>query len=192
MAAYARDVILTGNGREAAKIKGILGDKQEIERAEQRLELLKRVPANTLSADVAGLIPQQHIAQIFQVIDASRPIVGSAQRSTLVRGVAHATRGSTHAPVVAVQTTQKTEAGNRAWTSSMVTATASHLPRRRRPLLAGDQLVDAGRARPVVPARRGRLRAEDGAGRGAGAAALGVLEQHRVARWRRRRRSRSS
>ena len=57
MAAYARDVILTGNGREAAKIKGILGDKQEVERAEQRLQLLKRTPANTLSGDVPGLIP---------------------------------------------------------------------------------------------------------------------------------------
>ena len=35
MAAYARDVILTGNGREAAKIKGILGDNSEVDRAEQ-------------------------------------------------------------------------------------------------------------------------------------------------------------
>ena len=78
MAAYARDVILTGNGREAAKIKGILGDKQEIERAEQRLQLLKRTPANTLSSDVPGLIPNQHIDQIFQVIDSSRPLVASA------------------------------------------------------------------------------------------------------------------
>ena len=78
MAAYARDVILTGNGREAAKIKTNLGDKQEIERAEQRLQLLKRTPANTLTSDVAGLLPQQHIAQIFQVIDSSRPIVASA------------------------------------------------------------------------------------------------------------------
>ena len=28
MASYARDVILTGNGREASKIKGVLGDRQ--------------------------------------------------------------------------------------------------------------------------------------------------------------------
>ena len=111
MASYARDVIITGNGREAAKIKGILGDKQEIERAEQRLELLKRTPANTLSSDVAGLTPQQHIEQIFQVIDSSRPIVGSASRSTLVRGVLSYPQIDT-SPVVAVQATQKTEAGN--------------------------------------------------------------------------------
>ena len=54
MASYARDVILTGNGREASKIKAILGDKQEIDRAEQRLQLLKRTPANTLSGTCPG------------------------------------------------------------------------------------------------------------------------------------------
>ena len=86
MAAYARDVILTGNGREAAKIKGVLGDNAEVDRAESRLQLLKRVPANTLSCDVAGLIPQQHIAQIFQVIQTSRPLVASAQQANLERG----------------------------------------------------------------------------------------------------------
>ena len=87
MASYARDVIITGNGREASKIKGILGDKAELERAESRLQLLKRTPANTLSSDVAGLIPQQHIAEIFQVIQTSRPLVASAQQTDLVRGV---------------------------------------------------------------------------------------------------------
>ena len=54
MAEYARDVVITGNGREASKIKGILGDNAEIDRAESRLQLLKRTPANTLSANVAG------------------------------------------------------------------------------------------------------------------------------------------
>ena len=87
MAAYARDVILTGTGREAGKIAAQLGDKTEVERAKERLQLLKRTPANTLSSDVPGLIPDQHIAQIFQVIDTSRPIVASAQRASLERGV---------------------------------------------------------------------------------------------------------
>jgi hypothetical protein len=124
MAAYARDVILTGNGREAAKIKGVLGDKAELERAEQRLQLLKRVPANTLSSDVEGLQPDQHIAQIFQVIDTSRPIVQSAQRSTLVRGTLAYPRVD-QAPVVAVQAAEKTEAGNQNMEIPMVTTTAS-------------------------------------------------------------------
>ena len=124
MAAYARDVILTGNGREAAKIKGIVGDAGEIERAEQRLQLLKRTPANTLSSDVAGLIPDQHIAQIFQVIDNSRPLIATAQRTSLVRGVISYPRVDA-SPVVAVQGTEKTEAGNTGMDVSMQTATAS-------------------------------------------------------------------
>ncbi len=124
MAEFARDVILTGQGREASKIKGILGDNQEIERAEQRLQLLKRVPANTLSSNVPGLIPQQHIAQIFQVIDTSRPLVATAQRTTLVRGTLAYPRVDTK-PVVAVQASEKTEAGNTGLAISMQTTTAS-------------------------------------------------------------------
>jgi hypothetical protein len=124
MAAYARDVILTGNGREASKIKGILGDNQEIDRAEQRLELLKRTPANTLSSNVAGLTPAQHIDQIFQVIDSSRPLVATAQRADLVRGQLSYPRVDTK-PVVAVQSAEKTEAGNTGLAVSMQTTTAS-------------------------------------------------------------------
>lgn len=124
MAAYARDVILTGQGRETGRIAAQLGEPSEIERAKQRLQLLKRTPANTLSSDVAGLIPPQHISQIFQVIDSSRPIVESAQRSSLERGVLTYPSIDTP-PVVAVQTTQKTEAGNTGMAISMVTATAT-------------------------------------------------------------------
>ena len=179
MASYARDVILTGNGREAAKIKGQLGDKQEVERAEQRLQLLKRTPANTLSGDVPGLIPDQHIAQIFQVIDSSRPLVASAQSTTLVRGTL-SYPNITSSPIVSVQASEKTEAGNVGLDVAMVTATASTYLGGGDLSLAGHQLVDPGRAGLVVPARRGRLRPEDRAGRRAGDAALGLLEQHRL------------
>lgn len=124
MAEYARDVIITGNGREAAKIKGILGDAAEIERAEHRLNLIKRVPANTLSSNVGGLIPQQHIAQIFQVIDDSRPLVASAEKTSLVRGTLAYPKVTTR-PVVAVQGSEKTEAGNTGMVIDMLTTTAS-------------------------------------------------------------------
>lgn len=124
MASYARDVILTGNGREAGKIAAQVGDRTEIQRASERLQLLKRVPANTLSSDVAGLTPPQHIAQIFQVIDNSRPLVESGQRVALERGTLTYPQVDTP-PVVAVQTTQKTEAGNTGMDISMVTKTAS-------------------------------------------------------------------
>ena len=79
---------------------------------------------------MAGLIPQQHIAQIFNVIDSSRPIVASASRTTLVRGVI-AYPNITASPVVAVQAAEKTEAGNTGMDVAMVTVHRQHLPRRR-------------------------------------------------------------
>jgi hypothetical protein len=124
MATYARDVILTGSGRISGQIAAQMGDKQEIEAARMRLELLKRTPANTLSSNVGGLTPQQHIAQIFQIIQTARPIVESAQRATLERGVLSYPVVATR-PVVAVQSTQKTEAGNTGMVINMSTATAS-------------------------------------------------------------------
>ena len=124
MAAYARDVILTSSGREAAKIQAQLGDKQEIQRAAERLELMKRAPATTLTSDLAGLNPPQHIAQIFQVINTSRPLVESGQRVDLDKGTLTYPQVDA-TPVVAVQGTQKTEAGNTGMDISMVTKTAS-------------------------------------------------------------------
>jgi hypothetical protein len=123
MAAYARDVILTGQGREVSKIAANVA-KPDREAAAQRLELAMRSPANTLTSDVAGLLPPQHIAQIFQVIDTSRPIVQSAQRAALERGVLTYPQVDA-SPVVAVQGSEKTEAGNTGMDISMQTATAS-------------------------------------------------------------------
>lgn len=124
MAAYARDVILTRDGRVTSQIQAQFASPEEIMAAKERLELAKRTPANTLSSNVAGLIPDQHIAQIFQVIDASRPIVQSAQKANLERGVLQYPRLDTP-PVVAVQSAEKTEAGNTGMAISMQTATAS-------------------------------------------------------------------
>jgi len=123
MAAYARDVILTGQGREVSKIAANVA-KPDREAAAQRLELAQRTPANTLTSDVGGLLPPQHIAQIFQVIDTSRPIVQSAQRAALERGVLTYPQVDA-SPVVAVQGSEKTEAGNTGMDISMQTATAS-------------------------------------------------------------------
>jgi len=125
MAAYARDVILTGHGRVAGQIQAQVGDKTELQRAQERLELIKRAPANTLSSNVGGLIPPQHIAQIFQVIDTSRPLVESAgNRVGLDRGTVTYPVVSTP-PVVAVQSAEKSEAGNTGMVIDMVTKTAS-------------------------------------------------------------------
>jgi hypothetical protein len=123
MAAYALDVILTRGSTECAKIAAQFGDKSFVEAAAQRLDLLKRTPANTLSSNVGGLIPPEHISQIFQVIDSSRPLVAAAPSTGLVRGTLTYPRVDTR-PVVAVQSSEKTEAGNTGMAVSMQTATA--------------------------------------------------------------------
>lgn len=124
MAAFARDVILTRSSTICSQIQQQLGDKNEIEKANERLSLLKRTPANTLSSDVTGISVAQHIDQIFQVIDTSRPIVASATRADLVRGQLTYPSVDTR-PVVAVQSSEKTEAGNTKMAVSLKTATAS-------------------------------------------------------------------
>ena len=114
------------HARGAVASKGIGQD--EIQRAKDRLaafEQIERTPATTLTSDIAGLSPPQHIAQIFQVINANRNLVDAAgikvnlNRLTVTYPQLDAT------PVVAVQGTQKTEAGNTGLDVSMVTKTAS-------------------------------------------------------------------
>lgn len=122
-ATYARDYILTRDFKTSSAIAQRVGS-DEVLAARERLQLLKRTPANTLSSNVEGLIPDQHIAQIFQVIDTSRPLVASASRSTLERGTLTYPK-ITQRPLVAVQSTEKTEAGNQGMVVEMQTATAS-------------------------------------------------------------------
>lgn len=123
-AGYARDWILAkATGPIAEQIRGRAGGDDARHAARERLTKM-RTPANTLSGDVAGLIPDQHIAQIYQVIDDSRPIVASATRAALERGRLSFPK-VTQRPVVAVQTTQKTEAGNQAMNVTMVESTGS-------------------------------------------------------------------
>ena len=97
-ASYARDMILSKETTICSRIAQEAGGQSEVLKARERLELLKRTPANTLSSNVAGLNPPQHIAQIFQVIDKSRPLVarGTADR-TSSPGHAHVPVGR-HAP----------------------------------------------------------------------------------------------
>lgn len=124
MAHYARDVILTANGQVCSKIAAQFGSEHEVVAARERLQLAKRTPADTLSSNVAGLQPAQHIAQIFQVIDRSRPLVTAASRTTLERGTLTYPSVDTR-PLVQVQNTEKSEAGNQGMAVSMKTATAS-------------------------------------------------------------------
>ena len=125
MAAFARDVLLTHKDRHVrAQVDGNISP-DEVKRAAQRLEALERTPATTLTSDLAGLNPPQHIAQIFQVIDSSRPLVSAAGiKANLNKGtVTYPQVDGT--PVVDVQATQKTEAGNVGMDISLVTANAT-------------------------------------------------------------------
>jgi hypothetical protein len=124
-ATFARDYILArGPGQSSEQIRSLAGGDDAAKMARERLLRMQRTPANTLSSNVLGLQPEQHIAQIFQVIDDSRPLVASATRATLNRGSLTFPQIVTR-PVVAVQATQKTEGGNQGMVINMVTATAS-------------------------------------------------------------------
>lgn len=123
-ASYARDYILTRPSEVCSKIATLAGGTEITNKAHERLLAAKRTPANTLTSDVPGLIPEQHISQIFQVINRGRPLVASAFNVALNRGSVTFPK-ITQRPLVAVQATQKTEAGNQKMTVAMTTATAS-------------------------------------------------------------------
>jgi hypothetical protein len=125
LSSYARDVLMTHSDRHVRAQVDSNVSKEEVNRAAERLAALERTPATTLTSDLAGLNPPQHIAQIFQVINNQRDLVNAAgvkvnlNKGTVTYPQVDAT------PVVAVQATQKTEAGNTGMDISMVTKTAS-------------------------------------------------------------------
>ena len=123
-ASYARDVIIARPGEQTSKIAQLAGGSEAIQAAAERLQMVKRTPANTLSANVAGLQPPQYIDQIFQVINKSRPLVNASPSTSLVRGTL-TYPAVTQRPVVSVQASEKTEAGNTGMVVGMQTTTAS-------------------------------------------------------------------
>ncbi len=126
MAVYARDVLLTNNDRHVrAAVDNAGVDPDEIKRAADRLAALERTPATTLTSDLAGLNPPQHIAQIFQDINTRRDLVNAAGVKANLNKLTVTYPQVDATPVVAVQGTQKTEAGNTGMDISMVTKTAS-------------------------------------------------------------------
>lgn len=101
-AEFARDAIVTRHAQIASRA----GDAKVVEAARERLT---RVPPNTLTSDVAGLLPGAHMAQIMDVIDNSRPLVASARQVDLDNGKLTYPK-ITGRPTVGKQATQKTEA----------------------------------------------------------------------------------
>jgi hypothetical protein len=123
-ATYARDIILTRGSTECSKIAQLAGGEDSILKARERLGLLQRVPANTLSSNVAGLQTPQYLDQIFQIINKNRNLVNSGMRTSLMRGTLTYPKVTTR-PVVSVQASQKVEAGNTGMVVDLVTQTAS-------------------------------------------------------------------
>lgn len=122
----AIDQLLTSKNRHARAHVGTKGvAPEDIQRAEARLESLERTPATTLTSDIAGLTPPQHIAEIFQIINNDRPLVEAAGVRRNLTNLVYTYPQLDASPVVAVQGTQKTEAGNTGMDVSMVTKTAS-------------------------------------------------------------------
>ena len=122
----AIDQLLTSTNRHARAHVGAKGVAQEdVQRAAQRLESLERTPATTLSSDIAGLTPPQHIAEIFQIINDDRPLVEAAGVKRNLTQLTYTYPQVDASPVVAAQGTQKTEAGNTGMDVSMVTKTAT-------------------------------------------------------------------
>jgi len=113
-AEYARDVIISRFDQIAQRS----GVPRHV--AAERIE---RVVANTLSADVAGLIPPQYLTTFAQIIDKSRPIVQTARRVSLTSGTL-SYPSITQRPTVAKQTTEKTELSSQKMTVAFVNVTA--------------------------------------------------------------------
>jgi len=100
-AAYARDALITRIDRI-----GALAGPELRERAAERLN---RVAVHTITSDVVGLTPPQHIAQIFETINRERPVVASTRQIGLTAGKL-TWPSVTARPTVAKQAVEKTEA----------------------------------------------------------------------------------
>lgn len=79
---------------------------------------LQRAVANTLTGDVPGLVPAQHLAQITDVINRSRPIVSNSRQVNLTSGKLTYPK-ITQRPIVGVQATEKTELPSQKMTVAM-------------------------------------------------------------------------
>jgi HK97 family phage major capsid protein len=92
--------------------------------ADEARERIQRTLENTTSTTVAGLVPPQHMAQIMDIIDNSRPVVASGRDVPLERGSLTYPK-ITGRPEVTLQSTEKTEGGTVNMDVDLETLTAS-------------------------------------------------------------------
>ena len=103
-AAFARDELIA---RFPMIANAAGGDKAKMEAVDR----LERALQNTLSSDVAGLLPPQHLAEIMDLINNARPVVATSRRVDLARGKMTYPKISGR-PAVIKQNTEKTQAGS--------------------------------------------------------------------------------
>ena len=115
-AQYARDELV----RRFDVISSRAGGPAERDRAAERLT---RAVANTITTDVPGLLPPQHLSQILEVIDKSRPLVQVSRKAPLTSGKVTYPR-ITGRPVVGVQAVEKTEVASAKMQVALETADA--------------------------------------------------------------------
>jgi hypothetical protein len=110
-AQYARDELI----ERFDFIAGSAGGTQVRASAAERLH---RAAPNTLSSDVPGLIPPQHIAEIFQNISNDRPIVAASRNVSLTSGMI-TYPSIDQRPTAGKQTAEKTEYAGQKMSVSM-------------------------------------------------------------------------
>ncbi len=120
-AQYARDKIIAKPvGQLTENIVREAGGEVAMQAARERL---MRTPEHTLTSDVDGLLPPQHITQILDVINKSRPVVATANRQDLARGTLTYPK-ITGRPEVLLQPAEKQEGGTAKMEVEMGTLTA--------------------------------------------------------------------
>jgi len=120
-AEYARDELVSRYQQLASAASGGMADPAQV--AEEARERVSRTLQNTLTSNIGGLWPTPHMAQIMDIIDASRPIVNSARRVNLDRGKLSYPVIATR-PAVSKQSAEKTEAGTVGMVVNIATLTA--------------------------------------------------------------------
>ena len=109
-AQYARDELivrypqLAAQAAEHGDVDVVLGQARE------RLAAAKLRVQNTLTSNVAGLLPTQYLTQILDLINSTRPVSASGRTVPLDRGKLSYPRILSR-PTVLKQTAEKTEAG---------------------------------------------------------------------------------
>jgi HK97 family phage major capsid protein len=121
-AEYARDELVVRFPQIAEQAAGPHGDVRALrEKAQERIQ---RTLEHTTTSDIPGLLPPQHIAQIMDIIDGSRPVVDSARKLPLERGSLTYPKIEGR-PAVELQSSEKSEGGTVDMNVDLDTMTAS-------------------------------------------------------------------